>query len=546
MDYTEIWTDYEKCKNYLTSEGLYHKSEKCHDFVDGEQWKGLSIPKGMDRPPQLNILQPIMKSATALVGQNSMEITFSPLNKTSDKQKYIAMCEALNKFVADTWERLHFDGKMWDVLEDAYTVGDAFIYFYWTEDGIKAEFLDNISVLFGDENNPNIQEQPYIYIPQRKYVTDVKAEAEKNGISKEEIANIVPDDDTDNLHGTRREIKNDTKVTVITKMWKKDGVLHIMRATKTVVYQEDTVYKTKDGGISMYPLVKYSWKPRKYSARGAGDVWDKIPNQIEINKGVYRFCQAVKTTSFPVKVFLETAFSDKDIAKLDVPGSSIGVRGNTARSVGDMVTYLQPGNISPYAANIWQTLIELTRNLAGAGDNLENINPEQASGSAINAAREAKALNVNGQVAAYKQFLEDIALIWADLWKTYNAENVVMKTNSVTITIPPTEFRNLKPSVRVDISPNTPFSKLAQETELKELFVAGHITFEEYVGALSDNSNVPKAKLQAILEARKEMQIDEMSTLSNGDVQGQSSSTGPLFTGGAGTDYIQMPEPEVQ
>lgn len=536
-EYTSIWNEYEKCKNYLDGQNLFSKSEKCHDFVDGDQWKGLKVPAGIEKPPQLNILQPILKNATALVGQHSMDITFSPLNKTANKDKYIKMCDALNKFATDTWEKLKLDSKLWDVLEDAYITGDSMMYFYWKDEEIKSEILDNVNVLFADENNPEIQEQPFILIPQRKYVRDIREEAKKNGLSKEEIEKIVADKDIDKINGNKPEIENDIKVNVVTKMWKKDGVVHIARATKNVVYQKETALSTNDGKVTLYPIAKYSWKLRKNCARGAGDIWDKIPNQIEINKGVYRFCQAVKCNAFPHKVFMETALSPQAIENLDTPGSNISVRG-TVQNINNIVGYLQPASISPYAASIWQNLIDLTRSLAGAGDNLENINPEQASGSAINAAREAKALNVNNQVAAYKQFLEDIAMIWADMWKAYNIEPIIFNEQIIM----PKEFANLKPSVRVDISPNTPFSKLAQETELKELFIAGHISFEEYVETLSDSSNIPKGRLKEIIEKRKEMNDNAMPNMQNGDVQGQYATTTQFNRGLGSEDNLQMPQ----
>ena len=547
---TDIWQQYEKSKNFLAGEQLMEKSEKCHDFVDGDQWKGLVVPRGMERPPQLNILQPIMKNATALVGQNSLEIVFSPLNKTAAKEKYVYMCEALNKFVRDTWERLKFDSKVWNVLEDAYITGDALVYSFWdTEnDEVKVEFLDNVNVFYGDENNPEIQEQPYLLIPQRKYLADVKAEAAANNIKQEEIDLIIADSNIEEVNGNTRELENDTKVTVITKLWKKDGVVHIARTTRNVIYQPETALATTDGKVTMYPIAKYSWKLRKNSARGAGDIWDKIPNQIEINKGVYRFCQAVKTTCFPHKLFLKSALSDMDVALLDVPGSSIAVHnGGSVQSMNNLVSYLQPGNISPYAAQIWQTLIEQTRALAGAGDNLENINPENASGTAITAAREAQALNVNGQVSAYQQFLEELALIWADLWKAYSIEPIDTEVETegggtYTLQIPATEFKDLKPSVRVDLAPSTPFSRYAQEQELKELFMAGKISFEEYVDALDDDSHLPKQKLKNIIEKRKVVQNNALSDMQNGDVQTQLATAAESIGGFGGQNDFQMPE----
>ncbi|MEG3029485.1 MAG: hypothetical protein RR827_03710 [Oscillospiraceae bacterium] len=502
---TKIWEEYEKGKNFLQKKDIYSRSERCHEFVDGDQWSGLNVPKGVERPAQLNILAPIMKSSTALVGQNTMDIIFSPLNKTYANEKYVAMCEALNKFVKDTWERLKLDAGIWDILEDSFIAGDALAYFYWQDEEIKIEYLDNTNIIFADENNPHIQKQPYILIPQRKYLQDVKQEAAANGLAMEDIEGIVADESEETAWG-EEEKKNEDKVTVITKLWKSQGTVHIARAARTVQYQPDTVLQGENNGIvsalSLYPVVKYSWKLRKNSARGVGDIWDKIPNQISINKNFYRFETSVKSGAFPHKIYSSNALSASEVDKLNYPGSSIAVTAGVGQQLDGLIRYLQPGNISPYAISIWQDLIKLTRELSGAGDNLENINPEQASGAAINAAREAKTLNVNAQVAAFKQFVEDIALVWANLWQVYNKDVVAFED----VTIDPTEFIKLKPSVRVDVSPNSPYSKMAQELNLKELFLADKISFEEYVSALDDSSNVPKAKLLDIVAKRQALQ----------------------------------------
>ena len=60
--------------------------------------------------------------------------------------------------------------------------------------------------------------------------------------------------------------------------------------------------------------------------------------------------------------------------------------------------------------------------------------------------------------------------------------------------------------VRVDVSPNNPYSKLAHESGLTELFTSGAITFEEYVEALDDDASIPKEKLKEIIQRRGEQQ----------------------------------------
>ena len=508
MELTQVWQEYQKGLDYLNSINLFDRVEKCHQMVSGDQWHGLK--SGDERPAQLNILLPIMKNSTALVGQNTMTINYSSMNYDTDRKLMLEVCDKLNKHASRTWEKLKLDKYNWEVLQDAFTAGDKFYYFY--DDGdeksgeIKMQLIDTTNVMLADEQNSDIQEQPYILIVQRRYIEDVKKEAKKNKIPQDDIGNIIPDDDTTGQINGDNEVKGDNKLISIMKLWKLDGVIHVCRSTKTVVYQPDTVID----GLTRYPIAQYTWNPLKGTARGMGDIWDKIPNQISINKNLYRFESAIKSSAFPHKVYDRTAFADTDIKALSIPDSNIAVDDLQHVGVDKLIHYLQPANISPYAKDIWKDMIQQTRELSGAGDNLENINPEQASGAAINAAREAKQLNVNAQVASYKQFIEDIAMIWFDMWVAYNPNGlqIVIEDdgNETAETISPEQLQELKVDVRIDVSPNNPYSKMAQELGLKDLFTSQFITFDEYVEALDDDGVMPKAKLQDILEKRKQVQ----------------------------------------
>jgi hypothetical protein len=69
--------------------------------------------------------------------------------------------------------------------------------------------------------------------------------------------------------------------------------------------------------------------------------------------------------------------------------------------------------------------------------------------------------------------------------------------------VPAEVLQDMKVNVRIDVSPTNPYSKFAQEQALDNLFGRKDISFEEYVKALDDDSNVPKAKLEEIIETRK-------------------------------------------
>lgn len=514
-DVTELWRDYERGKHYFDTQGYFDRTQECYQMTYGDQWEG--VKTGTERPPQLNILLPIMKSATALVGQNLMQIIYHSMNYADNREIYALACDKLNKLAERTWEKTKMDAVSWKCLEDAYISGDAFLYFRAvtnerrlnpldsaaSEVELSAEPIDCTSIMLADEQSGDIQSQPYLLLVQRRYLTDVVSEARRNGVSEDQIALIGPDENTELQLNGQTEVENQLKLTTLIKLWKGEDGIHVVRATKHVIYQQEYVI----AGMKRYPIVQYSWAPMKGKARGEGGVHDKIANQLSVNKNLYRFEAAVKAGAFPIKVYNNQALSPSDVKALSIPDTAVGVQDMASAGVDKLISYIQPAAISPYARNIWQDMIALTRNLSGAGDNLENVNPEQASGTAIEAARAAKELNVNAQVAMYKQFIEDIAMVWFALWKAYSPNGLVVVVERDGETrqeiLDGETLDSLMVDVKIDVSPTNSFSRAAQDLALKQLAAEGAITFEEFVEALDDGSTFPKKKLQTILEKRK-------------------------------------------
>lgn len=507
INVTDIWRDYQRGRDYLNSINLFDKVETCFNMVNGDQWKGLKY--GKERPPQLNILLPIMKSSTALVGQNIMNIEYISMNYNENRERLLKVTDMLNSHAKKTWERLKMDKLNWEILQDAFIAGNSAYWFYddanAKEGKIMVEMLDTTNIMLGDEQQPDIQKQPYILVVQRKQLEDVKNIARSFAVDEHDINSIVADSDTELQINGDNEVKNNQKITVIAKLWKKDGIVHIMRATKTVVIQPETAID----GIKRYPIAMYTWKPRKGLARGDGDIWDKIPNQISINKSLFRMEQAVKNSAYPIKAYNRDLMEDSQVAKLNQPGAAVAIKGN-AGTIGNAIGYLQPANISPYAKTYWQDLITLTRELSGSGDNLENVNPEQASGAAIQAVMDAKLLNVNMQVAAFRQFVEDIAWIWYEMFVAYNPNglDVVIETEQgdAVQTISQLELRALKVDIKVDALPSTATHAAIKDSQLKSLLDSGIITFEEYVSALADDSTMPVEAFRKIVQERAQME----------------------------------------
>lgn len=475
----QIWSEYEACLETHAKMGLEEDTVRAYRFYEGDQWYGLESAN--EELPIYNFIAPLVKYKTAMVAMNDMSINFSAPVAGKRMQR---VCTELSRIAAQQWERLKMDTKCWDIVKAAMIAGDSYIYFY---DGAgSCQVLERTDVFLGDESNPDISAQPYIIIRERRPVKDIRAQAQKNGISKDIYMTILPDDDTEDLG--RDKCVSLLKLSLI------DGNLHFTRSTKTVVYQPERVIN----GLDCYPIASLISSRRRGTARGAGEVNPLIPNQIEINRNLARRLVNAKLTAYSRLIYAGDRIANPKA--LTEVGSAIEVEGGSISSVKDAVNYLTPSPMAPDAKALSEELLITTRQLAGAGDaSLGNIDPTKASGTAIIAVRDQAAIPLNEQTAAFKRLVEDIAHIWYRQWIVYNPDGFRLPNGD---TVSAGELNILEPQIRVDVSSTNPFSKYAREQSLSQLFSMGHLSLEEYVSALDDDSSVPKARLEQIIKSR--------------------------------------------
>lgn len=507
---TKIWDLYNKGIDYINKINLVNKTDKCHRFFNGDQWHGIKADN--EELPILNFIKGVVKYKVATVAQNTMSAIFSPMD--NGDAEAIKACEALNKHFSIMWERSKMDSLSWKIIKDACIQADGYIFF-GKSDVSEGQLVDNVNVLLGDEQNSNIQAQPYIIIAERRFIKDMRKEAKSNGISKEQIELIVSDNERSHQLGDKMEIdynNDEGKGLSLLYLYKDDkGFVHIARSTKYVEYQPDTILTAKDPndetatpvGLKRYPLVNYTWEDKKGSARGCGEVEFLIPNQLELNKTLARRVIAVKQCAFPKIAYLENSINNPD--EIDLIGAKIGIKDGNAQNIQNYIAYLNPAVVSPDARNLSDELMTESKELAGAGDAaMGQVDPTQASGNAIIATRDQAALPLNEQIAKYRQFVEDLALLWYDIWVAYNPNGLsVQMDDNQTMTISPELLARMKVNVRIDVSQNNPFSKYAQEQSLISLLSSQHISFEEFIDALDDGSVTPKGKLKDIINKRQ-------------------------------------------
>jgi hypothetical protein len=295
------------------------------------------------------------------------------------------------------------------------------------------------------------------------------------------------------------------------------------KSTKTCIYQPPKAFVSTRGEqvagqLTMYPIVQLRWEPAPNSMRGVSGVEVLIPNQIELNKTLARRAVAVRLAAFPRIAYDKQAISDPSV--LDKVGVAVGVNNGNAQSISQSIAYLNATNISSDAQQLFSDLLDQTRELDGAGDTaIGNINPARMSAEAIASVREQSQTPLNEQVRLATQFVEDVALVWLDIWTTWDVDQFVhpargplgqpvLDDAGAPVLVPYTsaELNSIKPSVRIDVSEDNRWTKVAEQQALDNLLEKGHITFEEYVELVPENSSLPTGKMKKLMERRAAMQ----------------------------------------
>ena len=510
---TTVWQEYERGKNYNYQQQLYEKSKKNYDFYYGKQWEGIKL-SGI-QPITLNIIKSIVKYKVGVVKTNSYQIYFNSDTYENEEQrkKLQDICDMLNRYANRLWEKNKVNKIVRSCVDDACIDNEGIIYFYSDPDSdsnnILCEQVDRTNIYYGNENDDDIQNQPYIIISFRRTVEEVKEEAKANNISEDEIELITEDQDIEEQSG--RDLRTTEIVPmclVLLKLYKKVGKIWAKKCTKLATVMKDTCLE-----ISLYPVAHILWERVKGSARGQGEVEHLIPNQIEINKTATRRALVVKMVAFP-KLVANVKYI-KNPKALNKVGTTIELDELNADDVTKVVNYLKPTGISSDAYNLQKELEEDTQSLAGAGDTVTgNVDPTQASGKAILAVQQASQQPINQQVEYYKEFIEDIAKIWFEMLKVNSVKGITLireqkdYANNTTVEEPykltQKELDSSNLYIKIDVTPKSPFDKYAMEMSLENLLGVGQISFEEYVNALPEDATMPKAKLKEILKDREE------------------------------------------
>ena len=514
---TPIWELFEKGRNYHRMTGIYTDTDRNYRFYNGNQWGGAKL--GGVEPVQKNFIKPIVKYKCAVIHDNLYAMVFMSMNfeNRAFRKEAERYCSMLNGYAARVWEKGKLDYIGRRITMDAAINSEGIIYIDFNKEKMMPvnERISKNDIYYGNENDDDIQNQPYIIMKKRMPVVNAIELAHQLGVTgKDEY--IIGDNDTFEESGDAAKLEVDDMVTIVYKMYKKEGTVHYSIATRWITLAEDV-----DLGITLYPIAHFLWEWKLGCSRGEGEVKCLIPNQIEVNKTLMRRVLTVKDQAYPQKVVDTSKVANPDA--LNRVGAVIRTQGNTVDDVNKIVGTIHPAQMSPDVAELEEGLIATTRDLAGAGDTATGeVNPEDASGRAILAVQQASRAPVTAQKDGYKNFVEDIANIWLEYFIAYSEDGINMEeevTDPYTgekftqvVKVPQSALKQLQAAVKIEVTPKSVYDRFAQEQTLENLLMNGLFNIqrlpelEVYVNSLPDDSVAPKQILLDIIEDMKEEQ----------------------------------------
>ena len=509
---TSVWRLYQKGQDYHRMTGIYIDTDKNYRMYNGDQWAGAKL--GEIEPVQKNFIKPIVKYKQAVIHSNLYAIKFESQNYEDKlfRKNAERFCEMLNGYAARVWERDKMDSKGRQITKDAAINDEGILYVDFDKENMNLvnEVIDKNDIYYANENDADIQSQPYILIRKRMPVSNAVEFAQSKGLSDDKLEMIIGDNDTFDQAGEAAKVEVDNAVTIVYKLYRDGENVHYSVSTRWVDILEDV-----DLGIKLYPIAHMNWEDKKGSARGEGEVRHLIPNQIEVNKTEMRRLLTVKNEAYP-RTVVDTSKID-NVADLDRVGGIIETNGTPVDDVRKVVGTIPPAQMSPDVVKLQEDLINVTRDLAGAGDAATGeVDPESASGRAILAVQQASQAPMTEQRESFKAFIEDVARIWLEYLIAYSDGGIEMQeevadpatgeTAIQLVKVPQTALRKLQANVKVEITPKGVYDRFAQEQTIENLLIQGFFNIQRlselkvYTELLDDDSVAPKMKLKEAIE----------------------------------------------
>lgn len=538
---------YDKGVMFNTQIGLYDTVTENENFFIGKQWEGVEA-NGLPTPV-FNFLKRVTLFQIATISSDNLSMQATPLNSTSryglaDLEQ---VTDVINKQFAEIFERNKIVTKVREFMRNAAVDGDGATYSWFDPDmetgqeakgGIVTEIIENTRIIFGNPNERNVQQQPYIIIPMRKQVEYVKNLAEKNGVRKDDIDSIRADSEA---YGNKMDALTDDRVSMYIYLYRDfdTGTIHSYKCTQNVELEED-----KDTELKHYPITWMNWDYIQDSYHGQALISQLLPNQKFVNKAFAMAMISLMTTAYPKIVYDKTRIPKWDSRV----GAAIGVNGGDMNSIAKII---DPAQISPQISQFIDLAVNYTQNFMGASDAaLGDTRPDNTSAiialqRASNAPLELVKLNMY-------ESIEDLGRIYLDMMRVYYGTRYVqvkflskqeMNNQPLGMSIQDTNFNKpfdfsilneIPMSLKLDVGASSYWSEITTVQTLDNLLMQGKIELVDYLERIPEGY---VSKKQELIDKLQGMQAQMAGQQSNSPVMGQGTEI-PV-EGGSGYGQLQ-------
>ncbi len=511
---------------YKRQQGFFDKWEEYERFWNGDQWPEITPgTETLPRPVTNHFAATIERKISALLAE-SPEIYFEPkdcdpketdADEAADLLTIVARQQAENLGGSEE-EEVTLDELNEEVARSAALFGTGIWCFTWDNNvtgGIpgKSAWIGNIvgreidptNFIFGNPADPRMQSQPWIIVPERRPLEEVK-DFYGRYVSDDIIDLLQPDKSSETQVYEHEKIEQEMvdPVNILHYWWKeidsetgKQKLNYAVECQGQLLRYEEEFYKH-----GLYPFVAFRWYPRKKSAWGKSESADLINNQKETNRLDAIMLLSAYTVGMPHIRYKDQFIDTRDIT--NDPGTLIKDSGPIGAWA---VDYMAPPPLPAYLSVMRDKLVTETKDVAGVHDAWAGKAPSaQLNASAIIALQEAAGIPMRNIQKRFHRALKEIGILWLAFWKEFYTEARLVKITGPNNQVgykwfKGTDYKDMKFDVKVRAGTASPYSKALLLANLDKMLDKQIITSEEYLEMLPTDV-FPKA--QQILQKRQE------------------------------------------
>lgn len=544
--YESVYQRYQRSVSFNHQIDLYDTVENNENFFIGKQWEG--VRANGNPTPTFNFLKRVTLFQVATVSSDNITMQATPLSSTSryslgDMER---VSDVMNKQFAAIFERNRVVTLTREFMRNAAVDGDGCTYTWFNPDietgqeakgDIVTEIVENTRVHFGNPNDKDVQNQPWIIINLRRPVDEVRRLAQRNGFPSEEIR---PDSECD---GSEYDRLSSDRATLLVYFQKDPETGHIWTGKYT---RDGQVEAFRDTELKRYPLTWMNWDYVQDCYHGHALISQLIPNQVFVNQLFAMVMRSLQTTAFPKVIYDKTRIPHWDGGV----GRAIGVNGGG--DLNSIAKILDPAAVSPQISQFIDAAINYTQSFMGTTDAaLGDTRPDNTS--AIIALQRASNAPLELVKQNMYQAVEDLGRIYLDMMRVYYGQRYVqvkmftkdqMTNQPLGMTMEEQDVNTLFDfsildqiplSLKLDVGASSYWSEIAAVQTLDNLLMQDKINLDDYLERIPDGYVSKKQELIDKLRGARQTQ------------QNQGGAAGPLLDtnqpipveGGSGYGQLQ-------